>query len=314
MKRALVFGINGFVGAYLATELQSHGYEVVGSDVSGTPPTGLLFNHVNLLDANGVVSIVETVQPEVIINLAAISSVGRSWRVPQEVVRVNIVGALNILEAARALQNSPRVLLIGSSEEYEPSENPMDEQTPLNAGNPYGISKIAQERFASIYRERYGVHVYCVRAFNHTGIGQSNQFVLPNWCEQVAKISASGKPGTIEVGNLQVQRDFCDVRDIVRAYRMVLESNDCNTIYNVGSGNAVSLRELLLYIVSLSDQPVSVQVDPTLIRPLDAPLICCDHSLITERLGWEPVHILWDTVHEMFEFYLESACRQTTNG
>lgn len=301
MKRALIFGVGGFVGGYLTKELQQHGYEVYGSDAVDKHPEGIPFRKVDLLNAEAVVELVADVHPDAIVNLAAISSVGLSWKIPQTTIQVNVVGALNILEAAKACNPMPKVLFIGSSEEYAESDRPIDENAPLNANNPYGISKMTQERFAKSYRERYGMKVYCVRAFNHTGVGQNANFVVPSWCKQVAEISRSGRPGRMRVGNLNVKRDFGNVKDVVRAYRMVLESEDCNIIYNIGTGNSVLLKDLLDYIVSLSEQPITVEVDPALTRPVDTPVICCDHSLITEKLGWEPKYTLFDTVKEMYE-------------
>ena len=211
------------------------------------------------------------------------------------------------MEAARKSGHMPKVMFIGSSEEYEMTDSDISEDTPLNANNPYGISKMAQERFAEVYRARYGMQIYCVRPFNHTGVGQRDSFVLPSFCKQAAEIEASGQPGVIHVGNLAAKRDFSDVRDIVRAYRMIIESDDCTRIYNVGSGKAYSLQEMLDYIVGLSSQPIEVQVDPERFRPVDQARICCDHSRITKELGWEPEHSIFDTLKEVYEAFLNQA-------
>ena len=309
MKKVLIFGIGGFVGRYLSEEFKKNGYEVAGSDVRRTDsiPEYVSFTAADLLDGDAVKALVADVSPDMIINLAAISSVGLSWKIPQTTVSVNVVGALNVLEAARALPEKPKVMFIGSSEEYQAADSPMDEKTPLDANNPYGISKVTQERFARLYRSQYGMKVYCVRPFNHTGVGQRDSFVLPSFCKQAAEISKSGAPGVIHVGNLAAKRDFSDVRDIVRAYRMIIESDESETIYNVGSGQAYGLDELLNYIVSLSPQKIDVQVDPERVRPIDTPLICCDHSLITERLGWKPKYTIFDTLKSMYEAFLREA-------
>ena len=309
MKKVLIFGIGGFVGRYLSEEFKKNGYEVAGSDVRRTDsiPEYVSFTAADLLDGNVVKALVADVSPDMIINLAAISSVGLSWKIPQTTVSVNVVGALNVLEAARALPEKPKVMFIGSSEEYQAADGPMNERTPLDANNPYGISKVTQERFARLYRSQYGMKVYCVRPFNHTGVGQRDSFVLPSFCKQAAEISKSGAPGVIHVGNLAAKRDFSDVRDIVRAYRMIIESDESDTIYNVGSGQAYGLDELLNYIVSLSPLKIEVQVDPERVRPIDTPLICCDHSLITERLGWKPEYTIFDTLKSMYEAFLREA-------
>lgn len=303
-KKLLIFGIGGFVGSYLTREFQEHGYEVFGSDIAAREIDGVDFRRANLLESESVDVLVADIQPDMIINLAAISSVGASWGIPQTTISVNVIGALNVIEAARKVTTNSKVMFIGSSEEYEESGKPISEQTPLNANNPYGISKMAQERFAEVYRERYGMHIYCVRPFNHTGIGQKDSFVLPSFCKQVAEIEKSGKPGTIKVGNLAAVRDFSDVRDIVRAYRMIIESDDCTKIFNVGSGEAHSLTELLEYIVSLSSQKIDIEIDPDRFRPVDTPIVCCDNSYIKAELGWKPKYSIFETLKEVYQYYL----------
>lgn len=305
--KVLAFGISGFVGYYLAQEFINAGYEVYGSDINkpGNFPKEIVFTKADLMSAEAVLQLVFDIEPEMIVNLAAISSVGMSWSNPQTTMMVNVVGALNIMEAARKQTMMPKVLFIGSSEEYEVSDKPISEINKLNANNPYGISKVTQERFAALYREQYGMKVYCVRPFNHTGIGQKDSFVLPSFCKQVAEIEKSGEAGTIKVGNLAIKRDFSHVKDIVRAYRMIIENDNCTKIYNVGYGVAHGLDEMLEYIVSLSKQKITVEVDPERFRPVDTPVICCDRSLIKKELGWEPEYSVFNVLKEMFEFYIK---------
>lgn len=309
MKRVLIFGAGGFVGRYLAAEFYNSGYEVYGSDIieASSTPDYVCFQPCDLLNSDGVNKLFEALRPNYVINLAAISSVGVSWKVPQKTVAVNVEGALNILEGARHCKSFPKVLMIGSSEEYAITDKPIREDFPLDANNPYGLSKVMQEQFMEMYRQRYKMQIFRVRAFNHTGVGQSPFFVLPSWCKQAAQISKSGKPGVVKVGNLDVWRDFSDVRDVVRAYRMIIESDDCDIVYNVGSGTAYSLRELLKCIVSFSQQPIETQVDPNLYRPADNPVICCDHSLIAEKLAWEPMYSLYETLRDLFDSFLSAS-------
>ena len=306
MEKVLIFGAGGFVGSYLSREFLEHGYAVVGSDKAtrGQLPLEVTFHPADLLNAAEVEALVNAVGPDIVVNLAAISSVGASWGIPQTTIEVNVVGALNILEAARKAEKKPRILFVGSSEEYVITEQAINEETALNASNPYGISKVTQENFAALYREHYGLRVYCVRPFNHTGVGQRDSFVLPSFCKQVAAIEKSGQPGTIQVGNLNIERDFSHVKDIVRAYRMIVEQDDCRVIYNVGSGTAYNLTELLQYVTKLSQQPISIEVDPARFRPSDQPRICCDHRRITEELGWTPEYSVYDALREMYEAFL----------
>ena len=307
MKKILIFGVGGFVGPYLAQEFLDEGYEVYGSDIvrGERLQREVTFYQADLLLADAVSQIIYNVKPNIIVNLAAVSSVGQSWKIPQKTIEVNIVGTLNILEAARELSPMPKILLIGSSEEYDVSDKPINELTILRANNPYGISKVAQERFAHIYKVQYGMQIYHVRPFNHTGVGQKDNFVLPSFCKQAAEIEKSGKSGVIKVGNLMARRDFGHVKDLMRAYRMIVESPYCDTVYNVGTGKAHSLREMLNYIVSLCSQSIKVEVDPARVRPIDNPVICCDYSKIKAELGWEPQYKVFDALKEMFNYYLE---------
>lgn len=306
MKKVLIFGIGGFVGSYLAQEFLNHDYVVIGSDkvCNGNLPQTVKYIDADLLNAESVLQIFKDEEPDMVINLAGISSVGQSWNIPQTTISVNVIGALNIMEEARKSEKKPKLMFIGSSEEYVISDHPMNEGSPLNASNPYGISKVTQEQFAQMYSKNYGLKIYCVRPFNHTGIGQRDSFVLPSFCKQVAEIEKSGKPGVIEVGNLTVKRDFSHVRDIVRAYRMIIESDDSSLIYNVGSGQAYSLRELLDYIIGLSNVDIQIKVDPKRFRPTDQPTVCCDYTLINSRLGWEPEYSVFDALKELYTYFL----------
>lgn len=307
MEKVLIFGIGGFVGSYLASEFIEHGYVVFGADKNkgNMLPESVSFHETDLLNSDDVLALVESECPDIIVNLAAISSVGASWNIPQTTIMVNVVGALNILEAARKVEKKPKILFVGSSEEYVVSDFPMNEDRSLNASNPYGISKVTQEQFAKMYKEQYGLKVYCVRPFNHTGVGQRDSFVLPSWCHQVAEIEKSGKPGVLKVGNLKVKRDFSHVKDIVRAYRMIVESENCDLVYNVGSGISHSLEDILKYIVGLSSQKIDIEVDQSRIRPSDQPVICCDYNLIKTELGWEPKYTVFDALKELYRNYLE---------
>lgn len=305
-KRALIFGAGGFVGAYLAKELAENGYEVFGSDLRGTTgnPDFSGYRSGDLTDADAVRSIVDEFQPSAIVNLAAISSVGQSWKMPQVTMSVNVNGTLNILDAAKALKSPPKILLIGSSEEYAPSGAPLKETDPIDANNPYGISKTAQERFAEIYEKHYGLRIYRTRSFNHTGISQPSSFVLPSWCSQVAEIEKSGRPGILKVGNIDVARDFSDVRDVVYAYRTLLESDSYGQVYNIGSGIATPLREIIETVIGFSSREISYEVDQALIRPSDQPCVQADISKATRELGWQPEIPLMRTLRDMYESFL----------
>lgn len=307
-SNVLIFGVNGFVGPYLASEFHRSGYTVIGSDrASGGSSTDLAGYHaVDLLDADRVAEIIQKASPDHVINLAAISSVGQSWKMPQATMQTNIVGSLNILEGVKRLDNPARVLLIGSSEEYAPSSEPLSEESRIDATNPYGISKVTQEHLADLYSTQFDIPVYKVRAFNHTGVGQSPAFVIPSWCKQVAQIEMSGCEGVMAVGNTDVVRDFTDVRDIVRGYRLLLESPYAGQVFNLGSGRPSRLSDMLKTIISFSAQRIAVERDPGLMRPSDNPFIVCDNAKASEMLGWHPEHPMEDTLKEMFVDFVAS--------
>ncbi len=306
MKKALIFGMDGFVGSYMAKELQNNDYDVYACNRFGSPINP--YNGWYSCDLNNfdqVKNVIAEVAPTHIINLAGQSNVGISWRIPKLTIETNVCGAINIIEAVHECDLDCSVLMIGSSEEYAISDKDLTEDSALGASNPYGISKMMLERFCEIYRKRYSMKLHYVRPFNHTGLGQTDNFVIPSWCKQVAAITKSGKPGKMFVGNLDIVRDFSNVKDIVRAYRMIIESDDCETVYNIGSGEGIPLRSILDHLLSLSDQEITVEVDPKLIRPIENPYICCDSSLLKERLGWKPEYTIHSTVEEMYNNYLE---------
>ncbi len=294
MPNTLAIGASGFVGGYLVRELEAAGHRVFQAN----------FPEFDLLDRSLVESVLQKNAPDFVVNLAAISSVGESWKDPQTTVDVNVKGVLHLLDAVQKFSPEAKTLLIGSAEEYAPKDSPLLETDPLEASNPYGITKIAQENFATLYRKKYGMKIVCTRSFNHTGVGQSPRFALPSFIRQVAEIDARGIPGKILVGNLEAVRDFSDVEDVVHVYRMLLESENEFSVYNVGSGIPHSMAELLRMIVGLSKVPVEIVQDPAKMRPVDIPYLCADNSRI--RKFWRGTDIR-TTVQKMFEFYRKSS-------
>lgn len=288
MKQTLVIGAAGFVGKYLTKELESNGHRVYAADIP----------ELNILDVDSLEKKFSEATFDYVVNLAAISSVGASWKDPIATLEVNVRGTLNILNAVQKHCPKAKVLLVGSAEEYAPKDTPLNEDDKLEASNPYGITKVAQENFAELYRKKYGMNIVCTRSFNHTGVGQTTNFVLPSFVKQIADIEKSGKPGMMFVGNLAISRDFSDVRDVVTTYRKLLECDTEYTVYNVGSGRAYKLSDLLDYIISLASVPVEVCVAPEKFRPVDVPCICADNSRIKDY--WPGTDIK-QTIKEMFE-------------
>jgi len=267
------------------------------------------YEKVNILNKERIDEVIKKWQPDYLINLAAISSVGASWNIPAKTFEVNVIGTINILESIKEYDQSCRILLIGSSEEYVQKDRPLKETDELNANNPYGISKIAQENIANMYSDRYRLNIVCTRSFNHTGPGQSEQFAIPSFCKQVAEIEKSSKPGKIYVGNLEAYRDISDVRDVVKVYRVLLEQHEnLFDVFNVGSGKAYRMREILNMIISFSSQPIEVAIDSNKVRPIDTPYICCDSKIDINDLSFKIK--LKTTLYDIYDFYKTSNCNR----
>lgn len=295
--KVVIVGASGFVGGYLARELESAGHSVVKADLP----------ELDLLNADQVDALIAKHKPDTVVNLAAISSVGASWKKPDLTISVNVNGTLNLLEAVRRHAPQAKTLLIGSAEEYAVPEGKtkLKETDPLEASNPYGISKIAQENFAQLYRKKYGMSIVCTRSFNHTGVGQTTTFALPSFVKQVAAIDRSGKPGKILVGNLSAWRDFSDVEDVVHVYRMLLESENEFGIYNVGSGIANKIEDLLKDVI-LKFTPVDIEIviDPEKVRPVETPYLCADNSRVKKYWNGTDIRV---TLKKMFDHYRAEA-------
>ncbi len=307
--KALIIGAAGFVGGYLADHLRKEcGWSVC---VTKMPQEvceieGAEVFDLDILEKEAVKELFEKTSPDYIFHLAAQSSVAVSWKRPELTVDVNVKGCVNVLEAAKELEKKPRILLIGSSEEYGPSlpeENPVDENQPLRPGNIYAATKACQGMLGSIYAKAYRMDVMMVRAFNHIGPKQAPLFVVSDFCKQVAEIEKGSKEPVMYVGNLSAKRDFTDVRDIVRAYSALIQKGCAGETYNVGSGHAIAIQELLDKILELSTAKIRVETDPKKLRPVDVPVVEADVSKLTEATGWERKYELESTLKDILEYW-----------
>lgn len=309
MKRALIIGAAGFVGSYLIDHIQKH---CVWSIVVTKMPQetmacpGVDICDLDILDPEAIERLLEEQRPDYIFHLAAQSSVAVSWKNPGLTVDVNVKGSLNVLDAVRKLDYKPRVLLIGSGEEYghvRENEVPVQEDNVLRPGNIYAATKACQNMIGAIYAQAYGMDVMMVRAFNHVGPNQSPIFVVADFCKQTAEIEAGLKEPVIKVGNLSARRDFSDVRDVVRAYVELMEKGKAGETYNVGSGNAVEIRKILDMILCRSKKEIRVEVEPSRMRPVDVPVIEADISKLKACTGWEQKITLEETIQDTLEYW-----------
>ncbi|MBR5420819.1 MAG: GDP-mannose 4,6-dehydratase [Lachnospiraceae bacterium] len=303
-KKALIIGAAGFVGRYLAEHLAEKGREVAVTKLPSEtlPPMPGSVHDLNILDKESIVELLFALRPDEIYHLAAQSSVSVAWRNPQLTIDVNVKGAVNLLEALRELFYKPRVVLVGSGEEYghiRPEDTPIAEGTLLDPGNIYAATKACQNMLGRIYAEAYDLELVMVRAFNHIGPGQSPIFVVSDFCKQVTDIEKGLKEPVMYVGNLSARRDFTDVRDVVRAYALLAEKGKAGETYNVGSGHAVEIRQILDTIISRSDVQIRVETDPAKIRPVDVPVIEADIRKLSEATGWAPAIPLEQTIDEI---------------
>lgn len=304
--KTLITGIDGFVGTYLKELLLKRGDEVYGTTVDPilSQNNKMIFN-MNLLDKERVLEVIKEIQPEAVYHLAAQSAVGLSWENPSLTMQINVNGTIHLLEAIRDHSKDAKILIVGSSDEYGPvkeNECPIDEEHPLRPVSPYGISKVTQEEVAKLFGQAYGLNIIRVRAFNHIGPGQGLNFVVPDFASKIATIERGAEP-IIRVGNLEAYRDFTDVRDITEAYAMLMEKGKVGEVYNVGSGKAIKIAQILDYLISLSTEDIQIEIDASKYRKIDTPLIMCNNNKIREHIGWEVKIDIKQTLQEVLLSY-----------
>lgn len=310
--KALVVGGGGFVGPYLVRHLKDElGYEVTvtKTEKETLAMDGAVVKNLDILDKNQISELLNEEKPDYLFHLAAQSSVAYSWKNPTLTVDVNIKGCVNLLEAVKDADEKPKVLLIGSGEEYghiKKDECPIIEDNVLRPGNIYAATKSCQNMLGKIYSDAYGLDIMMVRAFNHIGPNQTPVFVVADFCKQVADIEKGKQEPVIYVGNLSAKRDFTDVRDVVKAYALLVKGGKRGETYNVGRGHAVAIEDILKEIVSMSDKDIEVKVDEKKLRPVDVPIIEPDIEKIKKEVGWEPVIELRQTLEETLEYWRSS--------
>ncbi|MBI2265190.1 MAG: GDP-mannose 4,6-dehydratase [Armatimonadetes bacterium] len=319
--RALITGITGFVGSYLAEFLLESGRpEGDGASIqvfgtvrwrSRTENIDHLRDRVQLVecdlkDLSSVRNTLSEVQPDYIFHLAAQSFVVTSWHAPADTLANNILSQLNLFEAARQLRIEPRIQIAGSSEEYGltyPHELPIKETNPLRPLSPYAVSKVTQDLMGFQYFRSYGLPIIRTRAFNHSGPRRGDVFVESNFAKQVAEIEKGLRPPVIKVGNLEAKRDYTDVRDIVRGYWLALEKGDPGSVYNLCSGKALAISEVLDVYLQESGIKVTVEQDSSRMRPSDVPVLVGDSTLFREKTGWTPKIPFRDTLKEILNYW-----------
>jgi GDP-4-dehydro-6-deoxy-D-mannose reductase len=287
--KALVTGASGFVGPHLCAHLRECGDEVIdpGNERQGFDVT----------NRELVVRAVETHRPDVVYHLAARSDVASSWRDPVATLRVNAEGTLHVLDAARDA-GVQRVLVVGSAEEYgrvDPADLPLRESAPLRPITPYGASKVAASYLALQAWLGSKLETIRVRPFSHSGPGQTATFLLPALARRIAAAERNGGD-TVVAGSLDPVRDVSDVRDVVRAYRLLVEHGQPGEVYNVCRGEGVAVRELAVRLLGMATRPLQIDVDAALLRPIEVPRLVGDPGKLRAATGWKPEYTVDDTL------------------
>ncbi len=315
--RVLITGITGFAGSHLAEYILAEhpDLEVFGIMRwrSRTENIESIRSQVELIecdlrDATSVKKLMAHVRPDKIFHLAAQSFVPSSWNAPAESLTTNVLGQLNVFEAVRELDIDPWIQIACSSEEYglvHEDELPIKEENPLRPLSPYAVSKVGQDYLAYQYFKSFGLKAVRTRGFNHDGPRRGDVFVSSNFAKQLVEVEKGKKEPVIHVGNLEARRDFSDVRDIVRAYWLAVERCEPGEVYNICSGKAYSIQEVLDRLIELSGAKVDVQQDPSRLRPSDVPVLLGDSSKFRKATNWEPKIPYDKTLSDMLDYWRE---------
>jgi len=302
----LVTGATGFAGSHLVDHLLEHEPVVAAwahvrdSESHLAHDPRVLGNSVDLLDRSKVATALVDLRPSAIYHCGGIAHVGESWSQPVRALRVNVMGTHHVLEGVREAGLGCAVLVTGSALVYRPSMEPLREDDPIGPSDPYGVSKLAQEMLAT---RATGVPALIVRPFNHAGPRQSPTYVTSSFARQIAEIEAGRREPVLRVGNLESRRDITDVRDTVRAYRLLVRHGQPGRPYNVCSGVAHRVQDLLDALMRLSTASIRVEVDADRLRPSDNPIMMGDRSRIAAETGWEPAISIDRTLGDLLDYW-----------
>lgn len=309
MKKLLITGAAGFVAGYFIEFLKGNKieYDILGLDIVDKcicDYHGYRYKKINLQDKELIKEVIENFQPDYILHLAAISSVAESWSYPVESFVNNTNIFLNIIESIRELKFQTRILSVGSSEEYGNyplDKMPLREEYELKPCNPYAVARVSQEMLSKLYAENYKLNIVMTRSFNHIGPKQRTKFVISSFVKQLLNSKHTGNM-KIEVGNIEIVRDFLDVRDVVDAYHKILTEGTVGEVYNVCSGKGIKLKEIINIISEELNITPEIYVDKNRIRPTDNLTIIGDNTKLKAQLNWHPKYTLKQTLKDMISY------------
>lgn len=306
---AIIIGGAGFVGHYLIKELtQKAGIDVFVTKLESERIKNENCTVVNLdiTSFDSTLEVIDKIKPDFIYHLAAQSSVALSWKMPQKTYEINVIGTINILQALKQLKSEARMLFIGSGEQYgifSPERLPLKEDCPLCPQNIYAETKASAERLCLLYNKAYGLDIICVRAFNHIGAMQSDIFVAADFAHQVARIEKGRQEPVIKTGNLSAVRDFTDVRDVVKAYILIMEKGYKGEVYNVGGSSVMPVSILLDTLIRHSDVKIKRETDEKKLRPVDIPEIYCDITKLKSHTGYKVKYPIEETLLWVLDYW-----------
>ena len=311
---ALITGSNGFVGRWLSEYLISYNYAVTGIDLqSEAVDKTLSYHQLDISSVNEAASLITKLQPDTIFHLAGVTFLPQADKSPRTSLESNISAVLTLLETIKEYSPSTRLICIGSAKEYSDSifSDGISEKVPPQPTNFYGISKYAGELIALQYFRQFGISVFCTRSFNHTGPRQSPRFVCSDWARQVARVSLGLAEPFITVGDLNATIDFTDVRDVVKAYHLIVEKGQPGEVYNVCSGNGIALSWILNYLCDKAPCSIAVQyVESKLRKHRTNKKMIGNNRKLTRHTGWVPTIPLQQTLDEMYDYWVQELKKQ----
>ena len=307
-RATLVTGAAGFAGRHLLALLRATSDDplLAWSRHTHDPGDGVAWRRVDVIDRNAVDAAIAECRPARIVHLAGSPHIGESWHNSLLPLRTNVLGTHHLLEAVRRHAPASRVVVVTSAMIYQAAPTPLDERAPLRPSSPYGLSKLAQDQLALSAAHDDGLQVVVARPFNHIGPGQDPTFAVSSFARQIALIEAGVAPPVIAVGNLDVERDLTDVRDVCDAYVRLLDRGSAGRPYNISSGTAHRIGDVLDRLIDLSRVPVTRAVDPDRLRPSDVPRLVGDSSRVRAELGWSPRRSLDETVQDTLDWWRDA--------
>ena len=304
MSKYLITGVMGFVGRYFVEHLNKvePDAQIYGVDIAPSCDMNIEYSFLNLMDAESVDKLIKKSQPDYIVHLAAMSSVAQSWNEPVNSFMNNMAAFLNLADAVRNNNVPARILSVGSSEEYGIYDEPVKESFTLHPKSPYSVARLSQEYMSKLYVDRFGMDIVMTRSFNHIGPRQSTRFVIPSFIEQLVNIASGKTENKMMVGNIDVVRDFTDVRDVVDAYWRIIKNAENRSIYNVCSGHGVKLRDIIDMTAKYLGVKPNICVEPARLRTTDVPSVVGDNTKLKQELGWTQKYNLNRTLLDMVNY------------